>query len=183
MTFRYLIIIVKILKKFHERFSRNLVSKSLRVDRDPPRSAKSQVGQIAKISQKFSVFRGLLGRYASVTDHIAPGCSPHVYYEPAKDEDHRPTGDRVGPTRNPGLQPTSPATVYNSSNTPKSTEIDRNPGIDSSSELRRSWKELWCFLDVQPMLQADCERFRNRSAPPELTILVVVKIPISSSSI
>ena len=74
----------------------------------PLRSAKSQVGQIAKISRNFSVFRGLLGRYASVTDHIAPGCSPHVYYEPAKDEDHRPTGDRVGLARNPGLKPTSP---------------------------------------------------------------------------
>ena len=57
---------------------------------------------------KKSVFRGLLGRYASVTDHIAPGWSPHVCYEPAKDEDHRPSGDRVGPIRNPGLQPTSP---------------------------------------------------------------------------
>ena len=76
-----------------------------------------------------------------------------------------------------------PPTVYYSNNTLKGTEIDRNPGIDSSSELRRSWKELWCFLDVQPMLQADCERFGNRNAPPELTILVFVKIPVSSSSI
>jgi len=28
------------------------------------------------------------------------------------------------------------------------------------------------------MLQADCERFRNHSAPPELTILVFVKVPV-----
>ena len=108
ITFRYLLLIFKILFVTRERFSRNLISKLHGSNQLPPRSAKSQVGQIAKISPKKSVFRGLLGRYGSVTDHIAPGWRPHVCYEPAKDEDHRPTGDRIGLARNPGLQPASP---------------------------------------------------------------------------
>ena len=161
MTCRYLVIIFKIWKETHERISRNLVSKSLRVDRDPPRSAKSQVGQIAKKIHKFSGFRGLLGRYASVTDHIAPGCSPHVCYEPAKDEDHRPTGDRVGLARNPALQPASPLLSTTVAIHWRETEIDRNrPNFffQTFFSTRKNENFQWDFFKVH--LHNSKNRFR-----------------------
>ena len=140
--------------------------------RSPPHPLNRRVGQIAENFQKFSVFRGWNGRYASVAVHIAPGCGPHVCYEPAKDGDHRPSGHRDSLDRNSDCRSKSPqgaAWLQHSEGRPK---IEPNPKIESSSELIRSWDELWWFLDVQLVLQADCNRFWNRSAPPELTITV-----------
>jgi len=159
-----------------ERFSRNLVSKLHGLNQLPPRSAKSQVGQIAKISPKnrfFEVYSAATAPLPTILHQVAvPTCATSL-------QKMKTIGPLVielasleirGSSQLPSIVHTSSNTLKGDRNRPKS----RNRlWFRAQTELERVVVFFRCTTDAPD----DCGRFRNRSAPPELIILVFVKIP------